>query len=237
MQGKVVLCIGGSSGMGRGIAEASIAAGARVIVTSRTLEKARVAAAEMGCEAAAVDLESAESIASLFDEMPTLDHLAITAGAVGRSSFADTPPGEAEAFMNGKLWSTHRCIWEARSKLSHGASITLITGGYSTSVSDEAGHVHIAFRAVEALARVVAVSLAPIRCNVIRPGFIDSSLWDFMDEEERRNLRSRECEKTLTGKLVSPRDFGEAAIRIMTMEAVTGAVIPVDGGRHLWSPR
>ncbi len=221
--------------MGRGIAEAALASGAYVTITSRSDGKAKSAAKNIGCAFAAVDITSDESVSDLFAGIDRLDHLAITAGATGRASFTETPPGEASKFLDAKLWATHRCLWKAKDRFSTDGSITLISGGYSTQVTNEAGHVHVAFQAIEAMARVAAVSLAPVRCNILRPGFIDSALWDFMDEAERQRLRDDERAKTADGQIVSPLQFGEAAIRIMVSRAITGAVIPVDGGRHLFT--
>ena len=70
-------------------------------------------------------------------------------------------------------------------------SITLITGGYAQWATPDAAHVHIAFAATEALARATEVSLAPIRCNIIRPGFVDSSMWDYLGDRERHDLREK----------------------------------------------
>ena len=221
--------------MGRGIAEAAIARGASVIITSRTLDKSEQVASEVGCRGLAVDISDPSSVETLFQTVGSLDHLAITAGATGLTSFNDTPPELARAFMDAKLWTTHQCLWSAKSHLRADGSITLITGGYSTAVTDDSGHVHVAFQATEAMARAAAIAFAPIRCNVIRPGFIDSSLWDFMETEERDELRDKERSLTLSGSIVSPREFGDAVVSIMTSTAITGATIPVDGGRHLKS--
>ena len=220
--------------MGRGIAEAALAAGGEVIVTSRTTEKAEKTASEIGARAIAADLTQPQSIKALFESVGPLDHLAITAGATGRASFSATPPGEARTFMDEKLWATHHCLWTARPFLNDTGSIMLLSGGYADTVTDEAGHVHVTFHAVEAMARAAAVAFAPLRCNVIRPGFVDTALWDFMDDAERNALRDQEKSRTLTQRLVSPREFGDAVVAIMTASAITGATIPVDGGRHLW---
>lgn len=233
LEGQTCVCIGGASGMGRGVAEAALALGGKVIVTSRTSERAEAAAHELGCEGKEMDLTDRENVRAFFAEFATIDHLVITAGATGRTAFDETAPDEAAAFMDAKLWATHRCLWEARPTLAAHASISLITGGYSLAATNAAGHVHIAFQAVEALARVVAVSFAPVRCNVFRPGFIDSALWDFMSESERADLREAERAKLPSGHIVSQREFGDAAVAIMQSRAITGAVIPVDGGRHL----
>lgn len=219
--------------MGRGVAEVALAEGADVIITSRSADKAQQVAAELGCRGRQADLADEHSVSQLFENSGHISHLMITAGAVGRSSFTETPPAEAPVFMNSKLWETHRCIWHARSVLDKQGSITLITGGYAQWATPDAAHVHVAFAATEALARATAVSLAPLRCNVIRPGFVDSALWDFLDDEEREILRQKEKEQTLIGQLVSPQDIGIAAVSLMMARAITGAVIPVDGGRHL----
>lgn len=219
--------------MGRGVAEVALSEGADVIVTSRSLEKAKETANDIGCQAEAVDISNETSVKQLFERLDRIDHMMITAGAVGRSSFDDTPPSEAPTFINGKLWATHSCIWYGRAVMPEEGSITLITGGYAQWATPDAAHVHVAFAATEALARATAVSLAPIRCNVIRPGFVDSSMWDYLDSDERERLREKELEQTLTKELVSPQDIGVVATSLMTAPAVTGIVIPVDGGRHL----
>jgi len=129
LEGSTVLCIGGSSGMGRGVAEVALAEGADVIVTSRSLERAEKAAEELGCSGEQVDISDDASVKQLFKRTGKVTHMMVTAGAVGRSDFLDTPPSEAPTFMNGKLWATHRCIWYSRSALDKNGSITLITGG------------------------------------------------------------------------------------------------------------
>lgn len=235
LSGQTVLCVGGASGMGYGVAEVAASKGATVIVTSRTRERAVAAAEKLGPTAAGetVSLVSDESVAALFDRLERVDHMVVTAGAVGRSGFEEVPPADATAFMDGKLWGTHRLLWHGRTRLAERASICLITGGYAQWATAEAAHVHVAFAATEALARAAAVALAPIRCNVIRPGFVDTPMWDFMDEPEREELRRREAGATLIGRTVSPTDIGNVAVSLMSAEAVTGCVIPVDGGRHL----
>ncbi|NSX54457.1 SDR family oxidoreductase [Parasulfitobacter algicola] len=233
MHGKTVVCIGGSGGMGRGVAIAALEVGADVIVTSRSKSKADEAARQIGCRGEAIDIYNSESVSDFFTRVGPFSHLMITAGAIGRSSFSETPPDEADRFMQGKLWGTHRCLWHAKDQMEKDGSITLITGGYSQVIDDKAGHVHAAFKAVEAMAQVAAVSLAPIRCNVIRPGFIDSDLWGDMNDEDRDMLRKTESEKTTIGRIVEPVEFGRFAVALMQTNVVTGAIIPVDGGRHL----
>ena len=48
-----------------------------------------------------------------------------------------------------------------------------------------------AFAAVEALSGSLALELAPIRVNTIRPGFIDTDMWSFLPAEHRDGLRKK----------------------------------------------
>ncbi len=207
--------------------------GADVVVTSRSKAKADQAALDLGCRGEPIDIDDETSVSDFFARVGQFTHLMVTAGAVGRSSFSETPPGEAERFMQGKVWGTHRCIWHAKDQMDQDGSVTLITGGYSQIIDEKAGHVHTAFKAMEAMAQVAAVSLAPIRCNVVRPGFIDSDLWADMSDDDRDGLRRAEADRTMIGRIVEPIEFGRFAVALMQTPIVTGAIIPVDGGRHL----
>jgi NAD(P)-dependent dehydrogenase (short-subunit alcohol dehydrogenase family) len=233
LENQKVLCIGGSSGIGLGVAKAAIEAGADVVVTSRTADKAKAAAQDLGCIGEAVDIGDEASVAALFEKVGPFSHLIITAGPSGRNSFSETPPSEATRFMDGKVWAAHRCIWEARKYLSQDGSITLITGGYAKIITDGAGHVHTAFKAVEAMIQVAAVSLAPIRCNVLRPGFMETNLWSETSDEDLKDIRKAESEMNMIGRIVEPIEFGRFAVQLMQTKIITGAIIPVDGGRHL----
>ncbi len=233
LNGETVVCIGGSGGMGRGVAKAALELGAVVVVTSRSATKADKAANELGCRGEPIDIYDENSVSDFFERVGRFTHLMMTAGAVGRSGFSETPPGEAERFMQGKVWGTHRCIWQAKDQMDEDGSITLITGGYYQIIDDKAGHVHTAFKAKEAMAQVAAVSLAPISCNVVRPGFIDSDLWADMSDDDREELRRVEADRTMIGRIVEPIELGRFVVALMQTPIVTGAIIPVDGGRHL----
>ena len=84
-----------------------------------------------------------------------------------------------------------------------------------------------------ALAKVLALELAPVRVNVIAPGFVDtplsaSILGDQLDER-REQLRT-----TLPiGRIVGAADVAALAVHIMTNTALTGATFDIDGGQQL----
>ena len=93
--------------------------------------------------------------------------------------------------------------------------------------------VNVGHRGNARLAASLALDLAPIRVNLIAPGFVDTPLsarllGDDLDKR-REELRS-----TLPiGRVVGPEDVAALAIHLMINTAVTGATYDIDGGQQL----
>jgi NAD(P)-dependent dehydrogenase (short-subunit alcohol dehydrogenase family) len=87
--------------------------------------------------------------------------------------------------------------------------------------------------ATPALARNLALEIAPVRVNVIAAGFVDTPLSASLlgDQiEERREQLSRALP---IGRVVGPADVAALAIHLMVNTAVTGATYDIDGGQQL----
>ncbi len=67
LEDRVALVTGGSKGIGRGIAEALVAEGARVALTSRSAERAETVAAAVGARGYAFDSSELDAVAPLLD--------------------------------------------------------------------------------------------------------------------------------------------------------------------------
>jgi NAD(P)-dependent dehydrogenase (short-subunit alcohol dehydrogenase family) len=77
------------------------------------------------------------------------------------------------------------------------------------------------------------LEIAPIRVNLIAPGFVDTPLSARLLgtglDERREQLRA-----TLPiGRVIGPQDVAALAVHIMINTALTGGTYDVDGGQQL----
>ena len=77
--------------------------------------------------------------------------------------------------------------------------------------------------ATETLCRVLAVELAPLRINVVSPGFLEPKPQEIIEYATRFPA----------GKIGSLDDVAMAYIYLMTNPYTTGTVTVVDGGARL----
>jgi NAD(P)-dependent dehydrogenase (short-subunit alcohol dehydrogenase family) len=139
LDGKIALVTGGNRGIGRGIAEALAAEGARTAITARSAQAAEKAAREIGGGAIGVacDVRSQEQVEHLFlrvDEVAGgLDILVNNAGVGLFAPVAEMSPADwrtvIETNLNGVFYCCHEAVPRMRRR----------GGGYIINVSSLAG--------------------------------------------------------------------------------------------------
>lgn len=112
-------------------------------------------------------------------------------------------------------------------------SITFLTGGLAARPKIGYAAVTSAFVAVEALSKSLALELAPIRVNTIRPGFVDTDMWSFLPNDARQGLKQKVEDTFPARRAGTAADIGHAALFLMTNPYVTGTIIEVSGGENL----
>jgi NAD(P)-dependent dehydrogenase (short-subunit alcohol dehydrogenase family) len=237
LRDRRVVIVGGTSGMGLGAARLAARAGAEVVVAGRRplAERRAVEAGAGSVTHAVVDATEEASVATLFDEVGELDHLFVTAAPSFDSprSLTEQDVATARRYVDAKLWGSWACARYAVPRLRPGGSLTFLTGGFAVRPRPGAAFVTVAFAAVEALARGLAVDLAPVRVNTIRPGLVDSDMWNFLDDTGRAQLRERAARYMPARRIGTIEDIGHAAVFLMTNPYVTGTVLEVSGGETL----
>jgi NAD(P)-dependent dehydrogenase (short-subunit alcohol dehydrogenase family) len=87
--------------------------------------------------------------------------------------------------------------------------------------------------ALPALIANLALELAPVRVNLIAPGFVDTPLSASLLGDELENRRNQLRATLPIRRVVEPADEAALAVHIMTNTALTGATYDIDGGQQL----
>ena len=87
--------------------------------------------------------------------------------------------------------------------------------------------------ATPALIKALALELAPVRVNLIAPGFVDTPLSASLLGDQL-DARREQLRTTLPiRRVVGPADIAALAVHLMTNTAITGATYDIDGGQQL----
>jgi len=235
LSGKRVVVVGGKRAIGLGVARAAHAAGAQVTVASRREISVDERPELSPFSHVLLDMRDEAQVQAAFESIGRFDHLVVTAGPeIGSwGSFMDSDMRGVRDYMEGKFMGTWACARYAAPYLASGGSMTFLTGGIGARAKLGLAAVTSTFAAVDALSRSLALDLAPIRVNTIRPGFIDSEFWNALPAEEVEAIRNK-VETTFPARRVGTiADIGHAAVFLMTNPYVTGTVLEVSGGELL----
>ena len=235
LAGQTVVVIGGSAGIGLETARRARAEGAKVVLTGRNPERLEHAAGEVGAEGtAAFDAGDYDALQSFFDDLPKpIDHVLVTAGAPRYAPPLEMTADEARDALTGHLLLGLEVAKNVDGKIRPGGGLLLMGGTGGRRIGAGYEIVNAVTAAMPALAASLALDLAPVRVNLIAPGFVDTPLsarllGDDLDKR-REELRS-----TLPiGRVVGPEDVAALAIHLMINTAVTGATYDIDGGQQL----
>ncbi len=86
--------------------------------------------------------------------------------------------------------------------------------------------------ALPALIANLALEIAPVRVNLIAPGFVDTGLSAELLGDQLEKRRNQLRTTLPIGRVVGPADVAALAVHIMTNTALTGATYDVDGGQQ-----
>jgi len=234
--GKYVLVVGGSSGIGNGIAQAFRQCGARVHVWGTRPAAADYAGEEgsdlSGLGYTRVDVADPEAIAAAPDPFDTLDVLVLSQGTVlyQRQEFERAGWDQVMAINLDSLLHC-ACRFEAPLERSQGAVIVLSSiAGFTATIGTPA---YAASKAgAVGLTRTLGQAWAPrgIRVNGIAPGLVETKLTTITTQHPAR--RERALSKIPLGRLGLPGDMAGVALFLASPLAayVVGQTIIVDGG-------
>src|SRR6202048_4188273 len=228
LAGKKVVVVGGSSGIGLATAELAKREGADVILASRNVDRLDAVAAKLNAIAIPADVTSDESIVNLFRRCGPVDHVVVTAAQLRSGPFKTVSMDDVRATMEGKFWGAWRVARSA--EIRPGGSLTLVSGYLSIRPRPNSAIISVANGALESLTRALALELAPVRCNAVSPGIIDTPIRAAMPEAARRDLLAKTAASLPVGRVGVGEDIARQILAFMTIGFATGSIVYLDGG-------
>ncbi len=240
LEGKVALVTGGSRGIGKGIARAFAAEGARVMITSRKAESCEETAKELGdavhWEAGHIGRheDTERVIDATIERLGGLDILvnnAATNPYAGPTIDVDRPRWDKTLEINvtAPLFWT-QLAWQRSLKKNGGAVINISSvGGLATSPI--LGVYDITKAALIHLTMQLAAELGPkVRVNAIAPGLIKTDFARVLWEGDRGDQVAAAYPLRRLGE---PADVAAAALFLADDASsgwITGQTVVLDGG-------
>jgi len=230
LEGKKVLVVGGSSGIGAAAAKALAELGAEVTIASRDPAKLQAAAAHIGgaVRTAVLDTANDAGLEAFFAAQGEFDHVVVSAAQTSSGPVRQLPLVDAYAAMNSKFWGAYRVARAA--KIAPGGSLTLVSGFLSERPSKTSVLQGAINAALESLARGLALELSPVRVNAVSPGLIATELWSRMTEEARNAMFEGAAARLPAKRVGQPEDIANAIVYLVTTPFATGSTVLVDGG-------
>ncbi|MDR1027437.1 MAG: beta-ketoacyl-ACP reductase [Rickettsiales bacterium] len=233
LKGKVALITGATGGIGKGLVSAFLAAGAKVVVSGRNIEKLR----ELGdVVAIAADLsqpgEAARLVAETIEKAGKIDILINNAGITKDTIMMRMTDEQFDDVLNVNLRTAFQMCRAVlmpmrRQKFGRIINMASIIGyiggpGQANYAASKGG--------IIAMTKSIAAEYGAsgITANSIAPGFIKSPMTDVLPDDLKANYLSQ----IPAGRFGEPEDVAAAAVFLASIEAgyINGQTIHVNGG-------
>ena len=239
---RTYVLTGATGGLGLATAEALVADGANVVISSRSYESVDRAVTGLGPRAVGIAADNAAAdtparlIAAAKDTFGRLDGALISVGGPPAGPILERTDEEWRDSFESVFLGAMRLAVAVAAELGEGGSIAFVL---STSVRSPIPGLGISNGLRPGLAMAaknLADELGPrgIRVNGLLPGRIDTERVRHLDGLSPDPVAARAANERSTplGRYGEPAEFGRAAAFLLSPASgfVTGVMLPVDGG-------
>jgi NAD(P)-dependent dehydrogenase (short-subunit alcohol dehydrogenase family) len=231
--GQTVLVIGGSAGIGLETARRARAEGAKLILTGRNPERLQRAARELGAlSTAAFDATDPAALEQFFRDLPTIDHVMVTAGRPYYGRLVEMDLTKVRDLVGQHLVQALYVARNAINRVRPGGTLIFMGGTGARRPAIGLSIASAMTAALPALTASLALEIAPVRVNLIAAGFVDTPLSAELLGDQLDKRRNQLRTTLPIGRVVGPADVAALAVHIMTNTALTGATYDIDGGQQ-----
>ena len=228
--GRSVLVTGGNRGIGRAIAEAFVANGDRVAVTTRN------GGAPEGTLDVRCDITDPAAVEAAFTEIEAahgpVEVLVANAGITADGLLVRMSDDDWASVIDTNLTGSFRLAKRAVSKMLRARRGRIIFISSVVGLLGSGGQVNYAASkaGLVGMARSLARELGSrsITANVVAPGFVETDMTAVLTEDQQQKIK----DQVPLGRYAAPDEIASVVSWLASDGAayVTGAVIPVDGG-------
>ncbi len=253
LEGRVALITGGSSGIGRAVALELAGAGAAVAVTGRRpepLEETVAAVADAGGRALAIpgdvrdEAHAADAVARTVEAFGALTILVNNAGVIGAGPIESTSTEEWDRLIDIDLKGPFLFARAAipHLKAAEGAAVVNVSSVAGTRPYPGLAPYCVAKAGLDRFTECFALEMAPhgVRVNAINPGVVKTNLHTASNAvPDYDAFLARSAETHPLGFYGAVQDAADL-VRFLVSDRsrwITGALVPLDGGRALTSLR
>jgi NAD(P)-dependent dehydrogenase (short-subunit alcohol dehydrogenase family) len=189
-------------------------------------------ALDANARSVALDVADEPAVRDLFNSFDHVDHVATLAGTHVSGALVDVDTETLRGPVDNRFWGPIYVCKYAAPKMTNG-SITICTGAGVARPRRGGAIVAASAGGSEVLARAMAVELAPVRVNVIRPGIVDTPLLDRLAPGNRDEMLEAMTKRVPLGRIAQPEEIADGILFLMNNQYVTGTTLTIDGGTSL----
>ena len=237
-QDKCAVVTGGSRGMGAEVALQLRAAGCKVAVLARNTDHG-IGDLNIACDVADENAQQ-KAFVQIAEQFGRLDYAFINAGVSTFASLLDMDMNEWDRVMNINLRGALISLRETgklMKQFNHGGSIVTCCSLSTFKPEKFIAPYNASKAALANLTQTAARELGDfnIRVNGVAPGLTKTDIISGT-ESIPGYLEAVQKRTALQHRLGTPEDIADAVLKLLTMQWVTGQIIPVDGGLSLQTP-